>query len=202
MIEYETPRAFKSGNKRAMEPAIGFSAPPLSQRSSSVAVAKIENASEDTVRAVLLALCRDSNVGTVAMRYFAKVEGVSSKRTKHDSNANIVDLTKSYAREIHADEGEQNKKRKATSRIRVCIQCDEAFDNNENRPNACLYHPGTLYMDDEADIWEEWEDWRDGYKYSKETRLNYPEGFTWSCCEADGDGPGCTLGFHSVVSNI
>jgi hypothetical protein len=32
-----------------------------------------------------------------------------------------------------------------------------------------------------------------------ENRRDFPEGFTWTCCDGDGTAPGCVVGEHKPI---
>ncbi|KAI0545684.1 hypothetical protein F4679DRAFT_455154 [Xylaria curta] len=170
-------------------------------------MAELANAPEDIVRAVLIALCQDSKQEQKAIAYFKKLQGLKSKQLGGDEDG-AMGGTGSRAIlhgsngvsnvDSHIAEGESNKKR-AASDIRICEECKEAFSVDDDPSDACQYHPGSLEMDDESSVWDDWEDWRSGDRFSKETEEEYPEGFTWDCCNQRGDSLGCTRGSHSAL---
>lgn len=85
---------------------------------------KIESAPEEFVRAVLIALCQNYSQERKAKEYFASLE---SKQAEDESGT----------------KESQRNKRKRTSKIRICVQCKDAFKEEENEPEACPYHPGS-----------------------------------------------------------
>jgi hypothetical protein len=78
----------------------------------------IRNASDQTVRAILVALCEDSAVYQKALDYLGKLE------------AQAKDLMPS------------NGKRKATARLSICVQCESSFDEDDNGSEDCQHHLG------------------------------------------------------------
>ena len=46
-------------------------------------------------------------------------------------------------------------------------------------------------MEVEDDMWEDHDEDIHGIIDSEELRKEYPENYTWSCCEKDGTNPGC-----------
>ena len=49
-----------------------------------------------------------------------------------------------------------------------------------------------MELDEEGDFWA--DDYGD--VDTSENREEYPDGFTWTCCEQPGLEPGCQLGRH------
>ncbi|CAD0108809.1 unnamed protein product [Aureobasidium uvarum] len=58
-------------------------------------------------------------------------------------------------------------------RFEMCRWCKEEFDVTDNPDDACNHHNGVL----------------------EQTR---PDGFTWDCCQADGDDDGCETTAHEI----
>ncbi|KAI8952833.1 hypothetical protein F4801DRAFT_189631 [Xylaria longipes] len=172
-------------------------------------MAQLVTAPEDIVRAVLIALCQDSKQEQKAIAHFKKIQALRSKQLRPDDNgaagsmgstANVAVLEGSNETsngDSRVNRGKSNKRGAATE-IRICDECQEAFTEDDNASDACQYHFGSLEMKDDASIWDEWEDWRDGDQFSKETEEQYPEGFTWDCCNERGDSSGCTRGPHKA----
>ncbi|KAI1179982.1 hypothetical protein F4777DRAFT_530608 [Nemania sp. FL0916] len=166
---------------------------------------KIENASGETMRAVLHALCQDHYIKSKAARWFREVESISSSKQARISNSNtgaaVIDLTSSDGEGNNSgptNQGQQNKKRKATSEVRICTRCKEAFIGDESCPDECQYHPGEMEMNEESSTWDDWEEWRGPDPQDPDTMEEYPEGYTWTCCKESGDDPGCEFGLHSL----
>ncbi|GAP87379.1 hypothetical protein SAMD00023353_2700310 [Rosellinia necatrix] len=93
-----------------------------------------------------------------------------------------------------------NLKRKATSEIKICVQCQEPFYEEENGDKACTYHDGDLEEDSDSDVWADHDENCHGPIDTVENRMDFPEGFIWSCCQKLGHRRGCTKGRHSVAS--
>jgi hypothetical protein len=83
-------------------------------------------ASDETARSILIALCSDDRVRSKALRYLGMIEPKAKVRVKTDG----------------ALRSEPNaKKRKLDSTLSICVRCHEAFQ--EGTPDRCRYHDGT-----------------------------------------------------------
>lgn len=91
---------------------------------------RISNASEDDVRKTLAALCEDPFVHIRAVEILEKLERDRQRRA-----ADLSTTTPDTA-----------TKRKADPDVHICIQCEKAFTESGNAPDACLYHPGAHYL--------------------------------------------------------
>ncbi|KAM7183279.1 hypothetical protein V8F33_013695, partial [Rhypophila sp. PSN 637] len=89
-----------------------------------------------------------------------------------------------------------DKKRKATSGLAICVQCEESFDPDDNRVKECRYHNGELEPDHDADIWADHDENCHGGITADSFGKSHSEGFIWTCCEKPGDEEGCKLGRH------
>ncbi|KAJ7284452.1 hypothetical protein C8J57DRAFT_1288501 [Mycena rebaudengoi] len=78
-----------------------------------------------------------------------------------------------------------------------CGNCGETFDVNEAADEPCTFHPGNLEVNEDA--FADWDERCHGPMDSLETREEYPENFSWSCCEGDGLTDGCEEGRHKVA---
>ncbi|KAM7212607.1 hypothetical protein V8F06_012028 [Rhypophila decipiens] len=136
----------------------------------------IRVASEHSIRAVLIALYDDSDVGDKALEYLERIEPEAFKRA---DNLPPPD-----------------SKRKATSGLAICVQCEESFDPEDNRVKECRYHNGELEPDHDADIWADHDENCQGEITADNFGKSHPEGFIWTCCEKPGDEEGCKLGRH------
>lgn len=108
----------------------------------------------------------------------------------------------------------QSRKRKLECpRYYTCDQCNQEFSLDSNDNKQCVYHPGESFLQDEhlqhltikgerevnydADIWADHdEDCHGPYEDHEE---DYPEGFSWTCCEREGDKSGCKRGPHRAI---
>lgn len=118
------------------------------------AMSKLESAPEDVVRAILLALCQDPAQERKAMQYYAKLNALKSKTLApvvNNAGASAGSKTNPVVISDGGDEksryesyskGKEGNKRKAASEVRICTRCKEAFSEDENHLEACLYHPG------------------------------------------------------------
>lgn len=95
-----------------------------SSSSSDSMVSKIESAPEEFVRAVLIALCHKDSPKEKTMQY---LETLESRQAEDDSSK----------------KQSQRNKGKATSKLRICVQCEDTFREDENGPEDCPYHPGS-----------------------------------------------------------
>lgn len=135
-------------------------------------------ASEHTIRAILIALCDDSDISEKALSYLSMLEPDAVKRAK--------------------DSPTTEKKRKATSGLAICVQCEISFDPDDNNVKECQYHNGELEPDYESDVWAGHDEMCHGTIDSDFCRNECPEGFVWTCCDKRGDEEGCKLGRHEA----
>ncbi|KAF2817516.1 uncharacterized protein BDZ99DRAFT_565250 [Mytilinidion resinicola] len=84
-------------------------------------------------------------------------------------------------------------------RYQKCAQCLEEFDITDNTTGCCTWHEGELELDYEADTWIDWDEYAHGPRDTLQHREEYPDGFTWTCCDEPGDAEGCESGRHSTV---
>ncbi|KAK3935500.1 hypothetical protein QBC46DRAFT_358212 [Diplogelasinospora grovesii] len=136
-------------------------------------------ASDKSVRAILMALCDDHSVKRKAIDLLDLLEPEANAKAKAPEM--VASIT---------------KKRKAECGIAICVQCGDSFDENDNEKKECRYHSGVMEPDYDADIWADHDEDCHGTIDSDEMREEYPEGFTWTCCEKIGTKRGCKLGFH------
>ncbi|KAF4990068.1 hypothetical protein FGRMN_8687 [Fusarium graminum] len=129
-------------------------------------------APEHQVRAILLALCDDSSVRARAENHYRALKA--------------------------ADNPSTGVKRKATTDLYVCVQCDGAFSHESNTETSCRYHPGSLDVDDSEDFWADHDEDCHGEIDTVEMREEMPDGFAWSCCGKLGGRKGCTKGRHEA----
>lgn len=80
----------------------------------------LSRASDHTVRAILTALCDDRSVRSKALAYLDKLE--PQARTA----ATVL----------------PTRKRKAAHSLSICVQCEDAFDEDDNVSKDCKYHTG------------------------------------------------------------
>jgi len=90
-----------------------------------IAMDAFQFASDHTVRAILKALCDDSDVRTKALSYLAKLEPLA----------------------IQVAQAFPQVKRKITSGLSICVQCESSFDEADNTAKVCQYHNGEYFHD-------------------------------------------------------
>lgn len=78
----------------------------------------VETASEQELRAVLLALCKDASVEKQIKRHLKQLRRAEAKASK------------------------SGEKRKAIGPFFICVRCDDSFNEDNNNSKACTYHPG------------------------------------------------------------
>ncbi|CAD0088701.1 unnamed protein product [Aureobasidium mustum] len=84
-------------------------------------------------------------------------------------------------------------------RFEVCRWCKDEFDVTDNPGDACNHHTGELEPDERA--WRDYNVAEDGPIDTDENREIHAEGFTWDCCQADGDDDGCETTAHEIDEN-
>lgn len=94
---------------------------------------EIRSATEDVIRATLLALCRNDT----ALR--ARVSGVfrvavnaGQKKRKADDEGEAVD-----------EQEQPEARRQKLEGLRACIMCEKAYLESEKGGEVCWHHPGT-----------------------------------------------------------
>ncbi|KAJ8131878.1 hypothetical protein O1611_g1742 [Lasiodiplodia mahajangana] len=136
---------------------------------------RLASMSEAKAKTILLALCsEDSALEQRALRFLSDIDALEGSKV--------------------------GTKRKASSTIKICVQCQDAFYEEENNDKACRYHDGELDPDYESDVWADHDENCHGVIDCDENREEYPEGFVWSCCGKLGYRGGCTRGRHSADS--
>ncbi|KAK2774821.1 hypothetical protein CKAH01_13027 [Colletotrichum kahawae] len=76
--------------------------------------------------------------------------------------------------------------------LAICVDCKEAFDPQTSIGAIA----GNLEPDYDGDFWADHDEDCHGIIDTDEMREEYPEGFTWDCCDQAGDAEGCHRGFH------
>lgn len=113
-----------------------------------------------------------------------------------------------YSEEDEDEDGRQHE---------ICARCNEEFDPDDDDDESCLYHRGKLTCTEtaacvsnsdahigylrinyHAEGWADWDEDVHGPMDTDEHREEWPENFTWTCCEKAGDDYGCEVGPHSV----
>ncbi|KAG5653643.1 hypothetical protein H0H81_011745 [Sphagnurus paluster] len=84
-------------------------------------------------------------------------------------------------------------------RWETCSNCEEEFDiGAERNPDECSFHPGELEVNEEE--FADWDEACHGPMDTSANRRDYPENFTWSCCEEINTVEGCVRGMHQATS--
>lgn len=60
---------------------------------------------------------------------------------------------------------------------------------------------GELEVDYDSPAWADWDENCHGTIDTEEMQEEYPDGFTWNCCDKTGSEPGCTAGRHEAHPN-
>ncbi|KAI0436694.1 hypothetical protein F4803DRAFT_566649 [Xylaria telfairii] len=144
---------------------------------------RLVNIPETKAKSILLALCSDnSQLKERALQFLQDIDAL-----EHD---------------MTAGDHQKGTKRKAQSAIMICIQCQSPFYEEDNGDRKCKYHNGKLEVDYEGDAWADHDEDCHGTIDTDENRLEYPEGFRWSCCGKVGYRSGCTRGRHDARSGL
>ncbi|KAI0454731.1 hypothetical protein F5B21DRAFT_473958 [Xylaria acuta] len=143
---------------------------------------RLTNMPEAKAKSILLALCADdSTLERRALKFLDHMEALESRVTGGGDH-------------------QKGTKRKAQSAIMICVQCQGPFHEEDNHDTACRYHDGDLEVDDDGDFWADHDEDCHGPIDTDENRVQYPEGFVWSCCGKVGYRGGCTRGRHDATS--
>ncbi|KAJ8072016.1 hypothetical protein AAF712_009643 [Marasmius tenuissimus] len=73
-----------------------------------------------------------------------------------------------------------------------CVRCHEEYVAADE--GECAIHPGQLKVNYEAFV--DWDEEVHGPMESEETKREYPENYTWTCCKEDGVSTGCVKTKH------
>ncbi|RFU76341.1 cytochrome p450 [Trichoderma arundinaceum] len=103
-------------------------------------------------------------------------------------DSSISTKMRSYAKELKG----------YTAPKAICVQCDLVFDPKNNIYKDCCYHSGEMEVDDEGDFWADHDEDCHGIIDSEEMRKEFSEGFTWNCCNKNGEEEGCQMGRHQA----
>ncbi|KAJ7589892.1 hypothetical protein C8J56DRAFT_936441 [Mycena floridula] len=91
----------------------------------------------------------------------------------------------------------KRKTREVVPRWKTCVNCDGEFDAQTKRKEAeCVFHPGELEADESKFV--DWDEDCHGPMDTLDNRSDFPENFTWSCCEGDGSSDGCVKRQHTA----
>jgi len=85
-------------------------------------------------------------------------------------------------------------------RWETCANCGETYDvNSHDGEEECVFHPGDLEVKEAK--FPDWDEDCHGPMDSEHNREEYPENFSWTCCNGGGMAEGCVTGKHSVGVN-
>ncbi|KAK3994483.1 hypothetical protein QBC44DRAFT_391805 [Cladorrhinum sp. PSN332] len=130
------------------------------------------NGPQDQLHAVIRALCiNDRDVRRQIAALFGKVQEAQSSEASR-------------------------KRKRDLSEFRICERCHDTFFEAENEERVCEFHPGNLDVNWRADTWADHDERFDGPEDTSDNREEYPEGFIWDCCDAQGDADGCKKATH------
>ncbi|KAI0204941.1 hypothetical protein F4808DRAFT_412654 [Astrocystis sublimbata] len=89
---------------------------------------RISNTIEAKAKAILLGLCaHDQSLASHAAQLLDRIEARERCNTMTTSN------------------NQQGTKRKALP-LKICVQCQDAFCEEENHNKACRYHDGAIFL--------------------------------------------------------
>ncbi|KAJ4137397.1 hypothetical protein NW768_002984 [Fusarium equiseti] len=135
-------------------------------------------APQGQIRAVLRALCQDTQVRNTALDHL-------------DSLKILYNVESKFL-------GPTATKRKAEDEVLICVQCDSAFFEKGNDKESCDYHWGECEPDWDSMYWADTDPRCHGPIDTKENRKSFPKGFIWTCCGKTYDELGCAWGMHEA----
>ncbi|KAI0078787.1 hypothetical protein K474DRAFT_1659959 [Panus rudis PR-1116 ss-1] len=99
----------------------------------------------------------------------------------------------------HSADEQQEETPKFAPRWRVGENCKEEFDaGKERNEGECAYHEGDLEVNE--DMFLDWDERCHGPMDTEENEKQFPENFTYNCCDKDGTSKGCVLDVHVPFS--
>lgn len=124
----------------------------------------------------------------VEFLYEAPVKKVSgnTKRKRNGQDVTALDHCEPY-------------KKIARVQPLICGNCGELFTSADG-DETCRYHAdkeniaGSLEVNDEEDFWADHDEDCHGIIDSTDSKISYPEGFKWDCCDQPGDAEVCRIG--------
>ncbi|KAK7535850.1 uncharacterized protein J3D65DRAFT_626472 [Phyllosticta citribraziliensis] len=143
----------------------------------------INTADLERLQTVLINICQESEVS----------KALVSKQLLTETSDSDESTTKNQKESAPP----RGKKR---PRYAVCSLCREEFDVTQNSKTACKYHDEELEPTDD-DFWADHDEDCHGPIDDEENKVNFPEGFVWSCCEGQADSEGCKTGWHEEKTN-
>ncbi|KAK0647072.1 hypothetical protein B0T16DRAFT_458935 [Cercophora newfieldiana] len=92
------------------------------------------------------------------------------------------------------------KRVKLADYTRQCVRCNKKFQESEDAPNDCFYHPGEVEANMGHEFWGEMDDYMES-EDMKDFWEDCPAAFWFSCCYQDGTTKGCKQGRHQAVDD-
>ncbi|KAF7312035.1 hypothetical protein MIND_00215600 [Mycena indigotica] len=109
-------------------------------------------------------------------------------------------VRKALTKELLTISGPPTAPVRVIPRWEICENCGNSYDVNVAEDNEdCVFHPGDLEVEDDKFV--DWDEDCHGPMDTRSNRREFPENFTWSCCEGDGTAGGCVNGRHRPKSN-
>ncbi|KAJ6258258.1 hypothetical protein Dda_7177 [Drechslerella dactyloides] len=155
----------------------------------------IDAAPRHHLRLILQSLCTDPSTLHRAQALFSRLSRSS------------ITSPSSKKRKLDQIDGTGSTPTKASRKRYKCAHCQTLFTPHiptSGTESPCVYHPGNLLVDLEADIWTTISP----YKRHKTTLTidytdekiieRYPEGYRYDCCDEYADHEGCQRGLHTT----
>jgi len=93
------------------------------------------------------------------------------------------------------DEQPHPQPQNLVTRWQVCLNCNDDYDASTPRVmGECVYHPGDLEVNEEEFV--DHDERCHGPMDTKANRRDFPENFTWNCCQNNGRADGCEEDRH------
>ncbi|KAH6847207.1 hypothetical protein B0I37DRAFT_414967 [Chaetomium sp. MPI-CAGE-AT-0009] len=129
--------------------------------------ARIQNATDHELRTVLAGLCADEATRKQAVKLFSRLEQAARA----------------------FEEGNQ-----PPPALYICLNCKGAYSEAQNTAGACHYHPGIVVINNDSEVWEDCDP--EQMVDDEDMREEFPEAFSWTCCDQPLDTVGCKQAFH------
>ncbi|KAF3770035.1 hypothetical protein M406DRAFT_325508 [Cryphonectria parasitica EP155] len=162
---------------------------------------RVLSAPEPLAHSVLVALCDDNHIQTLALQYLTELQDYAAALDRAPSKMGDASGGEGGGGGPGSSNPNPLKRKSIAQPPQLCIQCKRAFTLGDNSPTACLHHTGEMDINRDSEVWDDWDEDVYGMHDSPESKAEYPEGFTWSCCKENGTRPGCTKGYHLAIRN-
>ncbi|CZR59438.1 uncharacterized protein PAC_09330 [Phialocephala subalpina] len=192
---------------------IGRAAPPKSVVSDALRDA-VDTLPETRLRALIVRYCESMADLRGALERECLVQGKDIVRYHANTESEDAEDDESLETEEGSDDDDtptRNKKEKKfiakaddelAPRFAKCEHCDEEFDVTNNEKGDCLWHTGMKENDYEADVWADHDPQCHGPYSDFEDDYEMASGFIWSCCDEEGNNPGCKSTKHKASVNL